>query len=55
MFEGTPANRNSGKKKRTDQKRRQISENDLGRFSIESKNEIKLGRFRLKKHNFSVL
>jgi hypothetical protein len=36
----------------------QISKNDLCRFgsqfSIESKNEIKLGRFHLKKHNFSV-
>jgi hypothetical protein len=42
----------------TDQKRSQISKNDLYRFdsqfSIESKNEIKLGRFHLKKHNFSV-
>jgi hypothetical protein len=41
-----------------DQKRWQISKNDLCRFdsqfSIESKNEIKLGRFHLKKHNFSV-
>jgi hypothetical protein len=48
IFEGTPAVRNSGKK----------SKNDLCRFdsqfSIESKNEIKLGRFHLKKHNFSV-
>jgi hypothetical protein len=45
--------RNSGKKSATDQKRWQISKNDLGRFdsqfSIESKNEIKLGRFHLKK------
>jgi hypothetical protein len=49
---------NSGKKSATDQKRWQISKNDLCRFdlqfSIESKNEIKLGRFYLKKHNFSV-
>jgi hypothetical protein len=47
IFEGTPAIRNSGKKSATDQKRRQISKNDLRRFdsqfSIESKNEIKLG------------
>jgi hypothetical protein len=46
------------KKSATDQKRWQISKNDLCRFdsqfSIESKNEIKLGRFHLKKHNFSV-
>jgi hypothetical protein len=52
IFEGIPAIRNS------DQKRWQISKNDLCRFdsqfSIESKNEIKLGRFHLKKHNFSV-
>jgi hypothetical protein len=40
IFEGTPAIRNSGKKSTTDQKR--------------WKNKIKLGRFRLKKHNFSV-
>jgi hypothetical protein len=59
IFEGTPAIRNSGKKTATDQKRWQISENDLCRFdsqfSIESKNEIKLGGFHLEKHNFSVL
>jgi hypothetical protein len=59
IFEGTPAIRNSGKKKSsTDQQRWQISKNDLCRFdsqfSIESKNEIKLGRFPLKKHNFGV-
>jgi hypothetical protein len=58
IFEGTPAIRNSGRKSATDQKRWQISKNDLCRFdsqfSIESKNEIKLGRFHLKKHNFSV-
>jgi hypothetical protein len=58
IFEGTPAIWNSGKKSATDQKRWQISKNDLCRFdsqfSIESKNEIKLGRFHLKKHNFSV-
>jgi hypothetical protein len=46
------------KKSATDQKLWQISKNDLCRFdsqfSIESKNEIKLGRFHLKKHNFSV-
>jgi hypothetical protein len=55
IFEGTPAIRNSGKKSATDQKRWQ---NDLCRFdsqfSIESKNEIKLDRFHLKRHNFSV-
>jgi hypothetical protein len=59
IFERTPAIRNSGKKSATDQKRWQISKNDLCRFdsqfSIESKNEIKLGRFHLKKLNFSVL
>jgi hypothetical protein len=58
IFEGTPAIRNSGKKSATDQKRWQISKNDLCRFnsqfSIEFKNKIKLVRFRLKKHNFSV-
>jgi hypothetical protein len=58
IFEGTPAIRNSGKKSATDQKRWHISKNDLCRFdsqfNIESKNEIKLGRFRLKKHNFCV-
>jgi hypothetical protein len=58
IFEGTPAIRNSGKKSATDQKRWQISKNDLYRFdsqfSIESKNEIKLDRFNLKKHHFSV-
>jgi hypothetical protein len=58
IFEGTPAIRNSGKKSATDQKRWQISKNDLYKldslFSIEFKNKIKLGRFRLKKHNFSV-
>jgi hypothetical protein len=41
------------KKSATDQKRWQVSKNDLCRFdlqfSVESKNEIKLGRFRLKK------
>jgi hypothetical protein len=41
IFERTPAIRNSGKKSATDQKRWQ--------------NEIKLGRFHLKKLNFSVL
>jgi hypothetical protein len=58
IFEGTPAIRNSVKKSATDHKLWQISKNDLCRFdsqfSIESKNEIKLGRFHLKKHNFSV-
>jgi hypothetical protein len=58
IFEGTPAIRNSCKKSATDQKRWQISKNELCRFdsqfSIESKNEIKLGRFHFKKHNFSV-
>jgi hypothetical protein len=58
IFEGTPVIRNSGKKSATHQKRWQISKNDLYRFdsefSIESKNEIKLGKFHLKKHNFSV-
>jgi hypothetical protein len=58
IFEGTPVIRNSGEKSATDQKRWQISKNDLCRFdsqfSIESENEIKLGRFNLKKHNFSV-
>jgi hypothetical protein len=48
IFEGTPAIRNSGKKSATDQKRWEISKNDLrsfdSQFSIESKNEIKLGR-----------
>jgi hypothetical protein len=57
-FRRTPAIRNSGKKSATDEKRCQISKNDLCRFdsqfNIESKNEIKLGRFHLKKHNFSV-
>jgi hypothetical protein len=46
------------KKSAANQKRWQISKNDLCRFdsqfSIESKNEIKLGRFHLKKYNFSV-
>jgi hypothetical protein len=46
------------KKSAANQKRWQISKNDLCRFdsqfSIESKNEIKLGRFHLTKHNFSV-
>jgi hypothetical protein len=32
IFEGTPANRNSGKKSATDQKRWQISKNDLYKF-----------------------
>jgi hypothetical protein len=58
IFEGTPAIRNSGKENATDRERWQISKNDLCRFdsqfSIESKNEIKLGRFHLKKHNFSA-
>jgi hypothetical protein len=58
IFEGTPAIRNSDKKSATDQKLWQISKNDLCRFdsqfSIESKTEIKLGRFHFKKHNFSV-
>jgi hypothetical protein len=58
IFEGTPAIRNSGEKSATDQKRWQISKNNLCRFDsqfiIESKNEIKLGRFHLKKHNCSV-
>jgi hypothetical protein len=53
IFEGTPAIRNSGKKYATDQKWWQISKNGLCRFdsqfSIEFKNEIKLGRFHLKK------
>jgi hypothetical protein len=58
IFEGTPAIWNSGKKSASDQKRWQISKKDLcgfdSQFIIESKNEIKLGRFHLKKHNFSV-
>jgi hypothetical protein len=59
IFEGTPTIRNSGLKSATDQKRWQINKNDLCRFdsqfSVESKNEIKLGWFHLKKkHNFSV-
>jgi hypothetical protein len=58
IFEGTPAIRNFGKKSVTNQKRWQISKNDLRRFdlqfSVESKNEIKLGRFHLKKHNFNI-
>jgi hypothetical protein len=58
IFEGTPAVRNTGKKSASDQKRWQISKKYLcgfdSQFSIESKNEIKLGRFHLKKHNFSV-
>jgi hypothetical protein len=58
IFEGTPAIRNSGKKSATDQKRWQVSKNDLykfdSKFSIEFKNKIKLGSFHLKKHNFSV-
>jgi hypothetical protein len=45
-LEGTPAIRNSGKKSATDQKQWQISKNDLYKFE--------LGRFRLKKQNFSV-
>jgi hypothetical protein len=57
-FERTPAIRNSGEKNATDQKRWQTSKNDLCRFdsqsSTESKTEIKLGRFHLKKHNSSV-
>jgi hypothetical protein len=32
IFEGTPAIRNSGKKRATDQKRWQISKNDLHKF-----------------------
>jgi hypothetical protein len=51
--------RNSGKKSATDQKRWQISKNDLGRFDsqfrIECKNEIKLGRFHLKKKNRTLV
>jgi hypothetical protein len=51
-FRRTPAIRNSGEKSATDQKRWQINKNDLCRFdsqfSIESKNEVKLGRFHLK-------
>jgi hypothetical protein len=58
IFERTRAIRNSGKKSATDQKRWRISKNDLCRFdsqfSIKYKNEIELGRFHLKKHNFSV-
>jgi hypothetical protein len=58
IFERTPVIRNSSKKSATDQKRWQICINDLYRFdlqfSIESKNEIKLDRFHLKKHNFRV-
>jgi hypothetical protein len=58
FLKGPPAIRNSDKKSATDQKRWQISKNDLCRFdsqfSIESKTEIKLGRFHFKKHNFSV-
>jgi hypothetical protein len=46
------------KKSASDQKRWQISKKDLcgfdSQFIIESKNEIKLGSFHLKKHNFSV-
>jgi hypothetical protein len=46
------------KKSATDQKRWQVSKKDLykfySEFSIEFKNKIKLGRFRLKKHNFIV-
>jgi hypothetical protein len=46
------------KKSATGQKRWQISKNDICRFysqfSTETKNEIKLGRFHLKKHNSSV-
>jgi hypothetical protein len=52
IFEGTPAIRNSGEKSSTHQKRWQINNNNLCRFDsqfiIESKNEIKLGRFHLK-------
>jgi hypothetical protein len=59
LKEGTPAIRNSGKKNVTDQKRWEISKNNLCRFdsqfSIESKNEIKLGRYLpLKKTIFVV-
>jgi hypothetical protein len=46
IFEGTPAIRNSGKKSATNQKRWQISKNDLYKFE--------LATFRLKKQNFSV-
>jgi hypothetical protein len=49
IFEETPAIRNSDKKSATDQKQWEISKNDLSRFdsqfSLESKNEIKLGRY----------
>jgi hypothetical protein len=58
IFEGTAAIGNSGKRSATGQKRWQISKNDICRFysqfSTETKNEIKLGRFHLKKHNSSV-
>jgi hypothetical protein len=55
ILEETLAIRNSGKKANTDQKRWQISMCGFdSQFSIESKNEVKLGRFHLKKHNFSV-
>jgi hypothetical protein len=44
IFEGSPAIRNSGKKSATDQKRWQISKNDLCRFDsqfgIEPKNWV---------------
>jgi hypothetical protein len=53
LLHWSKAFRNSGKESATDQKRWQISKNDLCRFdsqfSIESKNEIKLGRLHLKK------
>jgi hypothetical protein len=49
QFKLIPGIRNSGKKTATDQKQWQISKNDLykfhSQFTIESKNEIKLGRF----------
>jgi hypothetical protein len=58
IFERAPAIRNFGKKSATDQKRWQISKKDLYKFDlsfcIEFKTEFKLGRFRLKKHSFSV-
>jgi hypothetical protein len=55
-LEGTnfPAIRNFGKKSASDQKLWQISKNDLFRFDSQFSNEIKVGRFHLKKHNFNV-
>jgi hypothetical protein len=50
IFERTAVIRNFGKRSATDQKRWQISKNDLYKFdslfSMELKNKIKLGRFR---------